>query len=346
MKTNETLTILADQNFLDKIYQFSYHRCNTSFEAEDLCSDIILAVLSAIQKQESIENFYAFVWTIARRVYADYSRRRNAQRQVYYIENDDFAVESRENEIDTLIEEAADQEQLNKIFAEIAFLSKAYREVMVLYYIDELKVKDIAYRLNVSETTVKQRLFSARKSVRKEVETMNERTYILKPVRLARSGTGNPCGNDPGVKVERMFSQNLVYLCKDRPRTAKELSEELCVPMPYIEEELEIQCRGENGKYGMLRRLDSGKYIVNIHLVDYDEYDQANKIYEKHLPEFCKVIKGMLKQNGEKILSFPYLSEQKDLQFIMWSLISRIVWDWKERSNEVLADKYLRMSLR
>ena len=71
MKTNETLTILADQNFLDKIYQFSYHRCNTSFEAEDLCSDIILAVLSAIQKQESIENFYAFVWTIARRVYAD-----------------------------------------------------------------------------------------------------------------------------------------------------------------------------------------------------------------------------------------------------------------------------------
>lgn len=48
MKTNETLRILADKNFLDKIYQFSYHRCNTSFEAEDLCSDIILAVLSAI----------------------------------------------------------------------------------------------------------------------------------------------------------------------------------------------------------------------------------------------------------------------------------------------------------
>lgn len=340
MKTNETLRILADKNFLDKIYQFSYHRCNTSFEAEDLCSDIILAVLSAIQNQESIESFYAFVWTIARRVYADYSRRRNAQRQVYYMENDDFATESKENEIDALIEGAADQEQLNKIFAEIAFLSKAYREVMVLYYIDELKVRDIAKRLNISETTVKQRLFSARNSVRKEVETMNERTYILKPVRLARSGTGNPCGNDPGVKVERMFSQNLVYLCKDRPRTAKELSEELCVPMPYIEEELEIQCRGENGKYGMLRRLDNGKYIVNIHLVDYDEYDQANKIYEKHLPEFCKVIKDMLKQNGEKILSFPYLSEQKDLQFIMWSLISRIIWDWKERSNEVLADKY------
>ncbi len=72
MKTNETLKLPDDKDFLDKIYHFSYHRCNTSFEDEDLCSDIILAVISAIHKQERIENFYAFVWTIARRVYADY----------------------------------------------------------------------------------------------------------------------------------------------------------------------------------------------------------------------------------------------------------------------------------
>lgn len=340
MKTNEPLKLLSDREFLDKIYQFSYHRCNTSFEAEDLCSDIILAVISAIQKQEQIDNFYAFVWTIARRVYADYSRKRNTERQMCSMENSYIVPESEENEIDALIEEAAARKQISKIFEEISFLSKAYREVMVLYYIDELKVRDIAQRLGISETTVKQRLFSARKSVRKEVEAMNERTYILKPVRLAFSGTGNPCGNDPRIKAERIFSQNLVYLCKDKPRSAKELSEELCVPMPYIEEELEIQCRGENGKYGMLRRLDNGKYIVNIHLVDYDEYDQANKIFEKHLAAFCNVLKDTLKRNEKKILSFPYLSAQKDVRFIMWSLISRIVWDLEERVNKVLAEKY------
>ena len=46
METNETLKLLDDKNLLDKIYHFSYHRCNTSFEAEDLCSDIVLAVIS------------------------------------------------------------------------------------------------------------------------------------------------------------------------------------------------------------------------------------------------------------------------------------------------------------
>lgn len=340
MKTNETLKLLDGKDFLDKIYHFSYHRCNTSFEAEDLCSDIVLAVISAIHKQERIENFYAFVWTIARRVYADYCEKRNAERQVFSIENSDLMLASKENEIEEFVEEAAEQEQISRIFKEIAFLSKAYREVMVMFYIDELKVKEIATRLNINETTVKQRLFSARNSVRKEVETMSERTYVLKPIKLAISGTGNPCGNDPRSKTERMFSQNLIYLCKDKPKSAKELSEELCVPMPYIEEELEIQCHGENGKYGMLRKLENGKYAVNIHLVDYDEYDQANKIYEKHLPVFCEVIKNTLKQNEEKILSFPYLSEQKDLRFIMWSLISRTVWDFEERINKVLAEKY------
>lgn len=110
--------------------------------------------------------------------------------------------------------------------------------------------------------------------------------------------------------------------------------------MPYIEEELEIQCHGENGKYGMLRKLDNGKYVVNIHLVDYDEYDQANKIYEKHLPEFCKRIKNALKLHEKKILSFPYLSEQRDLRFIMWSLISRTVWNFEEKINKALAEKY------
>lgn len=340
MKANETLQLLEDKDFLDKIYNFSYHRCNTSFEAEDLCSDIILTVISAIHKQEQINNFYAFVWTIAHRVYADYSQKRNVTNQTLSIEGSDFDLVSKNNEIDVLIEDIVEQEHLKKIFKEISFLSKAYREVMVMYYIDELKVTDIAKKLNINETTVKQRLFSARNSIKKEVETMNERNLLLKPVKLAISGTGNPCGNDPRTKTERIFSQNLIYLCKDKPKTAKELSEELCIPMPYIEEELEIQCRGENGKYGMLRKLDNGKYAINIHLVDYDEYDQANKIYEKYLPEFCEVIKNTLNKNAEKILAIHYLSEQKDTSFIMWSLISRIVWNLQDRINNVLVKKY------
>ncbi len=341
MKTNETLKLLDDKDFLDKIYHFSYHRCNTSFEAEDLCSDIILAVISAVHNQESIENFYAFVWTIARRVYADYCQNRNTKRQVLSIENSDLILASKENEIDKYIEKAAEQEQMSRIFKEIAFLSKAYREVMVMFYIDELKVKDIAAKLNINETTVKQRLFSARNSVRKEVETMNERTYVLKPVSLAFIGTGNPRGNDPRTKAERVLSQNIVYACKDKGKTAKELSEELCIPMPYIEDELDIQIKGENGSYGLLRK-DGDKYIANIIIVDNNEFDEVGKIYTKHLNELCDNLKKHLNDTKEDFLSFPYLSPQTDLRFIVWSLINESVWFIKERVDEILEKKYFK----
>ena len=94
MKISETLKLLNDKDFHDKKYHYSYQRCNSSFEAEDLCSDIVLAVISAIHKQECIENFYAFVWTIARRVYADYCKKRNVERQVFSIENSNLILAS------------------------------------------------------------------------------------------------------------------------------------------------------------------------------------------------------------------------------------------------------------
>ena len=338
MKTNEMLNRIADKDFLDKIYQFSYHRCSTCHEAEDLCSDIVLAVMSSALKQERIENFYAFTWTIARRVYADFCEKRRKEHQTVSIENSELSLATQE--IDRAVEAAVVAAHQKKIFAEIAFLSKAYRDVMVMYYLEERKIKDIASLLGISETTVKQRLFSARNTIRKEVKAMNQRSYSLQPVHLAFLGTGNPGGNDPGPKAERMLSQNLIYLCKEKPKSAKELSEELCVPMPYIEEELEIQCRGENGQYGTLRKLDNGKYALNILVVDYREYDQANQIIDQHLTEIVRLFKQSVEKHKDAILNFPYLSPQTDVRFLLWSILHRAIWNFTGNVNAILERQY------
>jgi len=339
MKTNEVLQQIGEQEFLDKVYQYAYRRCNTSHEAEDLCSDIILAVLSAVQKQEDIDNYYAFVWAVARRVYADFSDRRSRAQQMVSIENEELTLPAKVNEIDQFIEETAQREELRRIFMEIAFLSKAYREVMVLYYLDEMKVKDIAARLDISETTVKQRLFSARNTVRKEVETMNERNLSLKPMTLGFIGTGSPPDNDPVEKAERLLSQNLVYACKDKAKTAKELSEELCVPMAFIEDELAIQVKGKNGSYGLLRK-EGDKYIANVLVVDESEFNKANEIYVKYADVLCTRLKQYLNENRDRFLGFPYLSEQTDLRFILWTLISETVWFTSGKVDKFLETEY------
>ncbi len=338
MKTNDVFKFI-DGDFLEKVYRYAYRRCNTSHEAEELCSKIILRTIEALGKQAEVENFYAFVWAVARRVYADHCEQRNREGEHCSLEASENFLYAEDNGIDEMFDEEENAAKLRKILYELTFLSKAYRDVMVMYYLEELKIKEIAARLGIAENTVKQRLFSARNEIRKEVSVMKDKNLTLKPIKLAISGTGNPVGNDPRKKTERMFSQNLIYLCKDKPKSAKELSEELCVPMPYVEEELEIQVRGENGRYGMLRKLPNGKYTTNVLLVDYKEYDEANKIYEKHLPEIISELKASLEKYKEEILSFPYLSAQKDVRFILWVLISNTFWIFEDDVSEIV-EKY------
>ena len=340
MKTNEMLEAIGKKEFLDKLYGFAYQRCSSSFEAEDLCSDIIISLLAAVKKQDNVENFYAFVWTVARRVYADFCEKRSKQAKTVSIENAELDFASVRNEIDDLLDSDETMRRLKLIYREIAFLSKEYREVMVMFYLDEMKIKDISVKLGITENTVKQRLFSARNTIRKEVSNMENKNLSLKPVRFYYMGTGNPVGNQPSLVTQRTFSQSLVYLLKDKAKTAQELSEELCVPMLFIEEELEIQCHGTNGEYGMVRRLENGKYIANVIVADYSEAVESQKIFGRHLPKVAEVVKEIISKNKEKILSFPYLSKQTDTGFILWSLVNRSSWQLLTRVQQLLAKKY------
>ena len=170
---------------------------------------------------------------------------------------------------------------------------------------------------------------------------MSERNLSLKPMTLGFIGTGNPSGNDPSEKAERMLSQNLVYACKGKAKTAKELSEELCVPMVFIEDELAIQVKGENGSYGLLRK-EGDKYIANVLVVDENEFNEANGIYNKYADALCARLKKYLNENRDRFLDFPYLSEQTDLRFILWTLISESVWFTRGKVAKILEEEYFK----
>lgn len=111
-------------------------------------------------------------------------------------------------------------------------------------------------------------------------------------------------GNDPRIKAERVLSKNLVYLCRNQTLSAKEISEKLGVPIPYIEDEMEIQLKGENGNYGLLRKAGKDKYISNILILDIPEWEAGTKAYTKHLKEFCDGLRAVLSTDTEKIVTF------------------------------------------
>ena len=338
MKKHELLKYF-DEELMDKLFGFCYARTNDSHEAGELCSDIIFALVKASHSNGEITSLYPFILKVARNVYADFSNGRRKYANTFYEGNADEVLQY------ITMEEPEDNsnELLDAVYKRIAFLTKAYREVMIMYYIDGLSTTEIAKNQNTSEVAIRQRLFSARQKIKSEVEKMTE-TYN-KPLSLDKVdyviwGTGNPEWGDPREICTRMFSNHIIWLCHKKPMSAAEIAEELNVPTVYVEEELEILTKGENGEYGFLHRMDNGKYGINFILFDKETIEKAHALYTEQLPQICTIISDYIEQHKEEYLSFPYLNKKVDWNLILWQQIFSMSSSFSDNVEKILAEKY------
>ena len=338
MKKQDLLNYFTGE-LLEKLYGFCYARTKDSHEAQDLCSDIVYALMKAAHSGGEIDSVYPFIWRVARNIYADFMRKKGRHAELFYEGDAD----------EVLLYVAADEETdtsdelLTAVYRRIAFLTKAYREVMILFYLDGLSASEIAKKQNTSETAVRQRLFSARQKIKSEVEEMKE-TYN-KPVALEKIdyviwGNGNPLLGDPREGFQRMFSKHIVLLCRKKPMSAAEIAEELNVPTLYVEEELEILRKGANGKYGLLRRLENGKYAINFVLFDKETIEKAQSLYIEQLPKICDIIADYIEKHKEEYLSFPYLNRKVDWNLVLWQQIFSIADCFSYSVKRTLQQKF------
>lgn len=338
MKKQELLNYFNDE-LLEKLYGFCYARTADSYEAQELCSDIVFAIVKSANAEGEIENPYPFIWRVARNVYAQFSDKRKRHDGIFYEGDPEeiFPFISDENDEDE------GRELICAVYRRIAFLTRAYREVMIMFYIDGLSTAQIAECQKTSEGAVRQRLFSARKKVKSEVEKMsdtNKRPVALDKINFVIWGTGNPGWGDPRNECTRQISKQIVHLCHKKPMSALEIAEALNVPTVYVEEELDIQTRGENGKYGLLRRLDNGKYAINFILLDKDKVEKAHGIYNEQLPMICNVISDFIDKRKGDYLAFPYLNKKIDLNLVLWQQVYNMSHVFREKVERILSDNY------
>lgn len=336
MKKQDLLKAI-DKELLDKLFGFCYVRTRDSYEAQELCSDVALALVKAAHGEGEIQDLYGFIWRVARNVYADFSEKKRKDSDRYsYEELGDVAEEA-------FAEENDDAESLQLIYRSIAFLTRAYREVMIAYYLDGFPIVQIAAQQNTSENAIRQRLFSARQLIRNEVTNMET---TKKPLALEKLpdfiiwGTGNPGGNDPRSVCTRKMSYHTIWTCLNKPKTAKEISDELYVPMPYVEDELDILTRGENGQYGMLRKLENGKYALNFPLLSQQQIDALWDIVAGKLPLIQEGALRFVDAHKEEYLAYPYINRKVDLNLILWQQVKWLASSFEWKIEEILAEKY------
>ncbi len=328
-----------DADLLEKIMGFCYKRTSHSYEAQELCSDILYQLVKASKGDGEVKDFYGFLWKVAHNVYADFSERKSKVTERFYQEDPEEIFKN-------IAMEENDEENIDEEFEQIikamSFLTRAYREVMILYYLEGKSITEIASIQKTSEVAIRQRLFSARKSIRSEVGEMEDikKPIVLDKVDFTIIGTGYPSWGDPRSVSTRQMSKHIVMACYKKPKTAKEISKELNIPMSYVEEELEILTKGENGEYGLLRNMGNDRYGVNIILLDKQGVIRAHDIYISKISEITDIIMNHVTLYQNKYLQLPYLNRNVDISLILWHHINRITMHLTNMVYDRLGNKY------
>ena len=296
------------QEFAKTLLSYCTARTPNQFEAEDLAQEIILEIYQSAGNIKKPEAIYGFLWGVAGNVYKQWCK--NKAREKMFMLTDQFRnltdgadmadISNRtdlmegsgiSNRLDPMDEagwanqmdsaarmdpapvtEPSDEDDsvLYLLRRELTLLSSKYRKAVILYYIDGKSCSEISGLLKVSESMVKYLLFKSRQILK---EGMNmERNYgqqSYNPKGLSLLFWGN--GSDRYSHLcDSRISQNILFACYNDRLSAEQISLEIGVSLPYMEDKLAELC-----DYGLLKK-DGSRYCTNIVIFTRDFIKEVN----------------------------------------------------------------------
>ena len=142
------------------MYRLAYSIVLNKEDAEDVVSETILKAYSHLAKLKNIQKMKSWIFQILVNEGRAYLKKKN---RVWLVEDPVYFAKQ---ENDRLLP----YELLDFVYQ----LEDVYREVTILYYFEEFKVKEIAKILDISSGTVKSRLSRARVKLKKFITAYDQ----------------------------------------------------------------------------------------------------------------------------------------------------------------------------
>ncbi|MDO9399454.1 MAG: RNA polymerase sigma factor [bacterium] len=157
--------IKAYDLYIDQLYRFIYFKVGNKEEAEDLTSSVFLKTWAYLQENNIIneKTLKALLYKIARNLIIDHYRKTN-QRENISLENVDnkHLIDEKQN----LTKQSEIIFDLTVIETRLPELKDEYREIIVLHFINELSIKEIAKILDKSNGNVRVLIHRALKALK------------------------------------------------------------------------------------------------------------------------------------------------------------------------------------
>lgn len=170
LKTDEQRNVLSEfyQKYKNRFYAIAYSKLHGKTAAEDAVQEAFLRIVDKPEKFFKIEHNkrVAYADVIVRNVAIDMFNKNNAHK----IEElkEDVSDEAYTLGLEDTVTGSVSK---NELLAFILKLPVLQRDILNLKVVFELSNSEIAQKLNVSETVVRQRLFQARKSISSFLES-------------------------------------------------------------------------------------------------------------------------------------------------------------------------------
>ena len=304
------------KNYLGKIFYFCLKKTGKNIEAEDLTQDIAFQIITTLNNGTIPTSFSAWVWQIARNRYSVWAKQKhNQNKSITGFDIEDYEIEDEsKNVLDKLI----DKKQIALLRRELAFIKSNYRDIIVAYYIENVSVRNIAEKLSLSPNAVQQRLHRARIVLKEGMNMTREfGTRSYNPENVTFAATGNQPSGLPWKAVKRKIPNNILLQANNNPSTLEELSMELGIALPYIEEEVEILHRAT------LLEKQGNKYITNFLILSKDCQIDIYHELRKTAKEKSRLIKELITSTEIRSACLP--CTDVDDNTIYWWFITRII---------------------
>ncbi len=180
-ETDEEIAALVQRGDVERFgvlmerYESKLRRYGSTFlsreeDIGDIVQDVFVKAYENIQEFRTSDRFSPWIYRIAHNAFANELRRRS-RRAVFLPDFDTLLAHAPAKEAaDDESERAALARLVERGLAEVA---PSFREVLVLYYLEELSYKEIADVLHVPVNTVGVRLQRAKKALRQAYQSLN-----------------------------------------------------------------------------------------------------------------------------------------------------------------------------
>ncbi|BCD22073.1 RNA polymerase ECF-type sigma factor [Bacillus cereus] len=149
-----------------EVLQLVYSYVNNKEVAEDLTQDIFVKCYKSLHTYKGNSNLKTWLWRIAINHCKDYLKSWYNKKVI--VTEDDFTyMESQKESVEQIVIQSAED---SRLASAVMNLPIKYREVIYLFYYEELSIKEIAIVIDVKENTIKTRMKKAKELLKKGLE--------------------------------------------------------------------------------------------------------------------------------------------------------------------------------